>query len=692
MSASWGKYLTLFITLWNKGGQCQAKKIIGYDCGLSTGASYTEFSLLEVERCRNVSSLFLEERRTWGQVIKRKSEGQVQVTHCQVRLSWAVAFCGQAFHTRLWNQIDIISGEMANIDTVRCVQAYNEKHLSLNNYRNNYGASTKNIEIPLEDDRTARGWLYIQGSEHQTQSSCTYSSFAFRGLYYKQHILKMKFDIVVDQFEAKLSYKTGILKLNSKLGTKELNKGYVFDSRTGLYVFDKIIMGKISNTEEYEEIIRGKATIFNPRNNNETQPILLLEPQECPLCKPKGSQVAMLMSSETTVCLNDVGCKTAYSTHIEGVFVILTDRKWSEGPSFFTLKSLSPSIDDKFIDLKAIMGNIYLSAELKLETSFNTVAQLLCQQSRQMIMTNMKEHALMTVGNSDSVRGKDFMIRGSILYVLQCREIVVNLRTNVTVCHHDIPIQYTNMVTNITENKFLNAVTHNIQPESGSTECSTIFPIKIAVVNEYHSTEYICYTPALLLEPNCAPPNILKPLDIKKMYEPSTSNIDIGLYTQEQLDNVNNMQFEGLRQEMFNADLKDLAGGRKVSKESRESINKIITNALKDSEDTIRKIILPAFLHGIIWFYDQTYALIFAGLFISVLIKLTHTVRKIKSGIKEGASCRKLILYIMSGLIKAFMPTTSKCQCKCTSDDFIREISEEVNKRERQLFLDELYR
>ena len=62
--------------------QVSTKKIIGYDCDLANGATYTEFSLLDVGKCRNVSNQFQERRESWAQVIKRKEEGEIEVTHC----------------------------------------------------------------------------------------------------------------------------------------------------------------------------------------------------------------------------------------------------------------------------------------------------------------------------------------------------------------------------------------------------------------------------------------------------------------------------------------------------------------------------------------------------------------------------------------------------------------------------------
>ena len=672
--------------------QVSTKKIIGYDCDLANGATYTEFSLLDVGKCRNVSNQFQERRESWAQVIKRKEEGEIEVTHCQVRLSWAVANCGTGVYTRVWNQVDIVTGEMTKIEKERCLRAYDDKHLSLNNYRNNYGASTKTIEISLDDDRTARGWVYIQGSEHLSKNTCTYSSFAFRGTYYSTHILKMKYDIIIDKIKAKLNYKAKILKLSEKLGTKNIEKGSLFDSKAGLYVFDKLMAGEVANTLEYEEIIKGKATLFPPYNANKTQPIVMLQPQDCPLCSPRKTQTAMLLQSETKVCIGDIGCKMAFSTHIRGVYVIITERSWEEGPSFFKLKSLSATQEDKFIDLKATLGNYFLQTEIRLESSFNTVAQLLCEQSRQLIMANMERHALMTIGDSESTKGKDIMRRGSILYVMQCKKITVKLTANITSCHHDIPVTYKNLITNKTEKAFLNAVTHNLQPDSPITECSTIFPLKLAVQNIFEGTEYICFTPALLLDPFCAAPSFLEPLDVKKIFEPSTSNIDYGLYTVAQLEHINMLQYESLRQEVFNADLNAVSHGKDAGTRSINGISNFVENTIENSGDKIRRLILPSFLHGIIWCYDQAYTLIFLGLFASVILRVGYA---IKRGIKElqtGQSCKLLTMDFIFRIVKAFLPSSNKCKCNCTDVNFVQEVHSQIIKREREQFLEELYR
>ena len=69
-----------------------------------------------------------------------------------------------------------------------------------------------------------------------------------------------------------------ILKLSEKLGTKNIEKGSLFDSKAGLYVFDKLMAGEVANTLEYEEIIKGKAALYPPDKPNKTQPLVNLQP------------------------------------------------------------------------------------------------------------------------------------------------------------------------------------------------------------------------------------------------------------------------------------------------------------------------------------------------------------------------------------------------------------------------------
>lgn len=278
------------------------------------------------------------------------------------------------------------------------------------------------------------------------------------------------------------------------------------------------------------------------------------------------------------------------------------------------------------------------------------------------------------------------------MYVMQCKKITVKLMANVTSCHHDIPLSYENLSTNKTEIAFLNAVTHNLQPNSPTTECSTIFPLKLAVQNTLEGTEYVCFTPELLLDPFCAAPSFLEPLDVKKIYEPSTSSIDSGLYTESQLEHIDMMQYENLRQEVFNSDLNAVSHGKDAGTNSINGINSFIESTIDKSGDRIRRLILPSFLHGIVWFYDQAYTLIFLGLFVSVILRIGYAIKRAKEELQTGQSCKVLTIAFIFRIMKAFLPSSDKCTCTYTDVNFVQDVHNQIIKREREEFLEELYR
>ena len=147
------------------------------------------------------------------------------------------------------------------------------------------------------------------------------------------------------------------------------------------------------------------------------------------------------------------------------------------------------------------------------------------------------------------------------------------------------------------------------------------------------------------------------------------------------------MQFEKLRTKVFSSELSALSADGHIKNDARS----VIEGILNGSADTIRSLILPNFLQGILFIYDQIYAFIFFGLSISIMSRIFQAVLEAKRSLTSDGVTTGIMVNLLINVVKSFLFTGKKCKCRCRNRDFMEEITNKVRERDRLLFLKEIY-
>ena len=683
--------LTMFHWILGIMGSAIATDLTAYDCSIRNGANFSQISLLDVAECRNVSASYEEGDEIRVQIIQKLKEQQIETTNCQLRITMHTAYCSSNIvYTRVWNAIQSLTNEPVEITKKQCTDAFFTKNLIFDD-DGRYGSKKPTISVKLRDDLTGDGVLTLRGNESLTKSSCTPESFPFMRQTFSSHILRLTYHAVVQKKKAILSFKHGKLLLAENLATTQLQKGELYDTKHGAFFWPPINPHN-SKCNEYVEIVEAPGRIYTPINYTNTYPIALIEPRgtSAPFGFSTSTRnIAITLQSKVSVC-----GRLAFSTHIKEVFVVVIEDR----TPILHLQKASGSDVDQLVNLKAILGSTYLSSELRVSASFNSVANILCQQSREHMLTDLATYGGRNIdGKSETrLKGKLIMKGGSIIYILNCRQVTVTLRKNVTQCHEDVPITYQNNKTGALENIFMDPVTYNIRPESRLTMCSHVIPAKFGIMKTNGELTWVCFTPQIQSGGRCTPPMELNPLHIDPFYTPNVNAIDTDLYNKEQLDSIDKKQWELTHEGSVLTEFVLLAGGgpNANTKNAHNPSSSLFSNIIENTKYKIRDILFPGFFGLFIFVFENIYTLVIINYILNLILGFIGLIARIrKMLLKMGGMTWQIILTLTTGLFLVAVPlnTTCPCQEENFGENMKKEILMEIRETERNAFIKRVF-
>ena len=346
-------------------------------------------------------------------------------------------------------------------------------------------------------------------------------------------------------------------------------------------------------------------------------------------------------------------------------------------------------------NLEMTMTSVYLTQELRLKNTFETISRELCQRSRETILSNIQGY-INNVLKQDKIndsRGRYFIKSGSVTYSVKCTEEIAWLRADTTQCYEDAPIFYTN-TNNERISAFLDPITYIIKPSSPITKCNDVLPFKLNFMALDGSSEWICRT-SLGWNLGCRLPTVIKPMQPRALYTLKDQTLKSTLYSQEQIKSLDDLQWDKTIQSV------DLKEWESYLKRLRENNPKMPPPAYFEN------------LHSTI----QNFSEIFSGKFwaklalkhIMPIIFLNYLINVALNMVKAGLHIKKVYEtagFSLSLIARALVCFAAACfpvfalsllhsqdnnsKCRCEDPAFIDEITKAVTDRERQIFLKNL--
>ena len=658
-------------------------QISAWSCNLKDSLQFSEYSLMRVGRCANISNQYSNPSIHNGQLIQAKKYEDISVLLCSLKASFYTASCSYSLITgsRLWGKENRISNIQIELTRSECENALTSKILKYTD--RTYYAKHNFLTIDLSPANTASGWMTLRGQSQPETGKCNPESFQLERKTYNSHLLMMKYEVEIKWIHAVFSTARRVIRLDKHTLIPSTLTGSYFSPQLGNFHYDKIDDGNLTD-HHWVEITRGGVQLYEPTSMNGSMPIAILQTHET------EANLAFSLYKQTKICIS-FSCRQAYKVELKDVYLIIFD---TTGQSHWPLELASGSEVNRLLNLEASLASVYLTRELALSSSFEKISRALCERSRETILSNIQNYVSNVLIQQD-VKEEDtrfFLRAGSVLYAIKCFERIAILRTNSSKCHKDVPIFYTNSH-NKQEAAFLDPITYIIKPYSSPVPCNDILPFKFNLLSIDGSSTWICKN-SNGYDVDYSPPITLEPLHPGKLYQPQDKKIIPSMYSETQLLSLENIQWQETHQKV---DIQEWESYLQKIKTRNPNVS-VMTyfENIKNAIDEVSHIFSKNFWIQLA--FKHFMPIILINYIATIIFHIIKTIIRSSRVYKTAGINITFFLHILIGAITSFFPIISKfesnipnqCSCPCTETDFVRKITKAVEEEERQKFLNNL--
>ena len=656
------------------------KHLIAWNCDLKDSLQFSEYSLMKVETCANISSQYKSPITKKGQVIQAKRYEDMSVLECKLVASFFTAYCSYNLISgyRLWDS----QGQLMNIN-VQLSKSECEKALKTNTLRytdRTYYAKQNFLSIDLSPAYTADGWLTLRGTSNPIEGTCVPESFSLGRNLYPSHILTMQYEVKIKRLHAVFNTEKRLIRINEHIVLPNTLTGSYFSPSLGNYHWEQIDQGNLTDNH-WLQIAVGTVKMYYPTKLNSSMPIAIMETNQT------GASLAFSLKEQTNLCLS-YSCRQAHKTQLKDVYLVIYN---DVGQSQWSLDEVTGSEVNRLLNLEASLASVYLSKELRLTSTFEKISRELCQRNREIILSNIQDYINNVLIQQDTkeAQGRFFVRAGSVLYAIKCNEQVAWLRGNTTECHEHAPIFYKDKYDNI-KSAFIDPITYVIQPSSNIKPCNDILPFKFNLMALDGTSEWICRT-SQGWNVDCKRPNTLSPMHPGTLYVADDKTILSNLYSQPQLDSLEEMQWEKTERKV---ELKEWETYLQKVKANNPDISTVTYfENLKKAIDNVSDI-----FSGTFWVklaIKHVMPLVFMNYMFNVLLNMIKAIMFIKRTYKSDGFTISLFAKACISFIASFFPvfalstfnSSRPKKCNCETEEFIDDLVRTIEERERQRFL-----
>ena len=651
------KYKYLFLLLLLQTSNC----LKAYDC-TDPSTKYAEVSLKEVGQCSEVGRKYKDPISKEIQVIKRIRANNFQSQWCRMKIDLEIYNCGwDGAYSYVYPGPTITTNEIIEIPKAECERAHSTRRMTVS-----LDDSTK-IEIKLPQSNHISKTTELKG-DIEKNGACTGKEFEFRDTKYRKSILKMRYTAEIKEVQAIYDSDTDKVIIPNKIQTKA-DPLYVADIVHGTYVWTKSDLTKATKCDDFQQIIKGKALIYEPANDtNNVQTIVMLENTN------RRRHAALIKLGAQGACGHVV-----YSTQLEDILLNIVEKDRDT----MNIKDIDSLNTDKFINIEALISQAHLSSELKTAEAFSKITSSICETNRLRLQDSINGFAKTGAGLSNTPEGTISLKAGSTAYIFKCAEIEVTLRFEEhSQCTHEIPIWV-----NGPEGKvkmYADPVTLVIVTNATRSICTSITPIKWALPDKTgKSYDWYCSTPKIT---KCPEPTILDPMIIKDpVFSVSTHNLMWTLFDKSQLQSLSLFQNMGnVRTSITSKLTTDIM----KNKESQDTGYNIIQGIPDEQLGPIKEKLTPfsSFL-GKIW--QGCGHLIITCFVIRVIASLVLLLTRVHRMIQLKGISLNIFYAFISDTFHAAINAYSHncCPCKHLDLDMLKKVlkSEDITKENESI-------
>ena len=306
-------------------------------------------------------------------------------------------------------------------------------------------------------------------------------------------------------------------------------------------------------------------------------------------------------------------------------------------------------------------------------------------------MANIQDYINHVLIQQDTheTQGRYFVRAGSVLYSIKCKEQIAWLRSDTTECFEHAPIFYKNK-NDIQIAAFVDPITYIIHPTSTTKQCNDILPYKFNLLALDGTSEWICRT-SHGWNIDCKAPHMLSPMHPGTLYVADDKMILSNLYSQTQLDSLEDMQWESTEEKIELHEWELYL--QKIKSDNPNVSTLTYFENLKIAIDSVSDIFSSSF--WVKMALKHIMPILLLNYIMNVVLNMIKAAFFVKrSYLAEGitvALFAKACISLVASFFPVFALSTfnnpSPKKCRCEQPEFEDDLVKLVTERERQRFL-----
>ena len=351
------------------------------------------------------------------QLLKVQRQPVVDVTQCKLEFSVSVAHCGL--------RVIITRNDPEQIPVYKAIVRMNGKHCDKLQRMDEIGwnVAGKSVQLKRRNKAVSEETVIVHG-RHEKDQDCYGDSFTFQSKEYTNHIMRLKYKIVVKTWKAKyISTKKIVIP---KLTSFNVNSGgETWSDEYGLFVYDA---GYIPETDcdKTRDLLKGIHLTGAVFQTNSSQRILIVKREERRI-------MTTMIANKTTLC----GREVLETSHDDIYVHVLRDQDKA-----IETRAIDPT-EQVMIDHEANIGRLdskILDLGLAVSNDLDSLIMRICENRRRQMIAAMAEQSsydkthVLGQGYSTSNRGSATIITKGVRLTARarmhdqcCKELPISL-------------------------------------------------------------------------------------------------------------------------------------------------------------------------------------------------------------------------------------------------------------------------
>ena len=590
------------------------------------------------------------------QVLKFIPNPVIELNNCIVKADLYIGNCGSGFFTTMTHELKTVyKSKHYPLSRDDCNTAIRDDRWNLYLHGRNISLTSKGDGVVLP--------IYLYGSQRD-DSGCKGQSFTFANKKHTRGILKVEVTLISSKLSGRLSSNLSEIYVRDKV-ILDAALGYGYDSREGSFTWNTTNIP--SNTcERFKTVFAGVGDYYRPKDDSSHLKALLKARS-----KDEKHSATLKLEYKTSLCGRE-----AFRTNLDNIYVLLHGPFNKHLYTDLDTQAINNTDVDLYENILAIANGNYFTTQIVLDTSFASMSSDICRQEEINALQSLTDwekagSGLIKPGHVKGLLAKTYGESG-VLFI--CNPIEADIRRS-TNCCKELPITVSGSASEL----FMEPITHKITNHCTRIPCSDTIKNLWELDGQWFSINskgdaHIS-----------APPDVIQLGNSTYMERVWRYNLDVGIYSKEQLHSLQKSQEIGKARIASNDQLHRALQGSLSDDELTafaEEIPDAIINSIQD------QVLSPGmlFLNKGFWIIKILVSMGLIGAIILALIKCYVRAKFVRSMSEPDLNiCDKISATLSTIGIVSKKLYTSNHQCSCTSDiealhDDIRSIKIQIDE------------